>query len=182
MEHETILKNCPSCRLEKPSEAFGKDSRTSTGLRSYCKKCSSKNGKKNRERNAARETVYTPDFKYCPGCKIDKYKSEFNRSKSGATGLTSYCKKCNTLHHREFRYGVSKDWIENTLILQEGKCAICGFRPAPNDKDLCIDHNHKTNKVRGMLCCSCNKGIGSLKESNEILQNAIAYLNKHKEQ
>lgn len=45
----------------------------------------------------------------------------------------------------------------------------------------CIDHDHKTGKIRGLLCGFCNKAIGLLKENINILRNAIHYLEKKDE-
>lgn len=39
-----------------------------------------------------------------------------------------------------------------------------------------MDHNHKTEKFRGMLCSHCNRGLGNFKDNIEILEQAILYL------
>jgi hypothetical protein len=54
---------------------------------------------------------------------------------------------------------------------QAGGCAIC-----LSDKRLVIDHDHKTNTIRGVLCDNCNKGIGLLGDTREGLLRAVAYL------
>jgi len=54
---------------------------------------------------------------------------------------------------------------------QKGRCVIC-----QEELPLCIDHDHETGKVRGLLCRLCNAGIGMLRESPEVLRRAIAYL------
>lgn len=56
---------------------------------------------------------------------------------------------------------------------QEGSCGICG-----EVGSLHIDHNHITGKVRGLLCQTCNWGLGQLKgdKGTDLLQNAIRYL------
>jgi hypothetical protein len=60
---------------------------------------------------------------------------------------------------------------------QKGCCAICDiYFPI-----LRIDHDHTTNKIRGLLCHLCNTGMGLLKDNTEILQRAIKYLNKERE-
>lgn len=61
------------------------------------------------------------------------------------------------------------------LQKQNGKCAICGTKDfgkkAPN-----VDHCHATGVIRGLLCCSCNRGIGLLKDDPELLLKAAGYL------
>ena len=63
------------------------------------------------------------------------------------------------------------------LEAQGGACAICGTT-CPGAKKLyfCVDHCHYTGTVRGLLCSSCNIGIGNLKDSRRLLQNALKYL------
>lgn len=72
------------------------------------------------------------------------------------------------------RAGVTQEQVDILTEQQKGCCAICK-QPAK----LYRDHNHQTNKFRGLLCHWCNSGIGSLKDSIEILQGAIQYLNEN---
>ena len=78
------------------------------------------------------------------------------------------------------RYGITWDEYVNLYNFQEGKCVLCGMFGklfAENKRDLLVvDHCHFTKRVRGLLCHSCNTGIGMLKESPEIMMNAISYL------
>ena len=71
------------------------------------------------------------------------------------------------------------------LLAQNGCCAICKIsiveylEQQVYKKCFSIDHDHKTGQIRGLLCDGCNKGIGFLKESEEILQNVNDYLNHY---
>ena len=76
-------------------------------------------------------------------------------------------------HNRLRRYGISSDFFGDLWQEQNGCCAICGTRL--KDK-FYIDHNHKTGQIRGLLCSSCNVGIGLLKDSPDMLSKAIKYL------
>ena len=58
---------------------------------------------------------------------------------------------------------------------QENLCAICGGKEIAN-RGLCVDHNHSTGKVRGVLCLNCNAGIGNFRENIDVMLNAIKYL------
>lgn len=71
------------------------------------------------------------------------------------------------------RYGISEKEYLELLKKQNNKCAICG---EVAKKTLDIDHCHTTDKVRGLLCNNCNRGIGHLKENINILKKAIEYL------
>tara|TARA_R110002049_G_scaffold112439_1_gene261927 strand:+ start:10 stop:498 length:489 start_codon:yes stop_codon:yes gene_type:complete len=74
------------------------------------------------------------------------------------------------------RYGITEFVFNNMLINQNYRCAICMLKF--NDNTPNIDHCHKTEKVRGLLCSNCNRGIGLLKDNTTIISNAIKYLNK----
>mgnify|MGYP001585018387 CR=1 FL=1 len=57
-----------------------------------------------------------------------------------------------------------------------GRCKICNVHQKELKHQLGVDHNHTTGKVRGLLCGSCNKGLGLFKDSIELLLKASYYL------
>lgn len=67
-----------------------------------------------------------------------------------------------------------KDYLD-LLRQQDGVCAICGSYPTPRRR-LVVDHDHESGAVRGLLCPSCNAGVGMLKDDVAVLQSAISYL------
>lgn len=78
------------------------------------------------------------------------------------------------------KYKITMSQYEALSRKQSGKCAICFASP----KDmrygvLCIDHCHRTGKIRGLLCFECNIGLGKFEDKHEILINAIDYLRAH---
>lgn len=60
-------------------------------------------------------------------------------------------------------------------------CAICG-KPTENNRLLAVDHDHRTGAIRGLLCDSCNKGLGFFEEKTLLLKKAMMYLNRYKEE
>jgi hypothetical protein len=75
------------------------------------------------------------------------------------------------------RYGITIDEYEERIAQQGGGCAICGSETAGNgNRNLHVDHCHKTGEVRGVLCHSCNVILGLAKDQPEILQRAALYL------
>jgi hypothetical protein len=69
--------------------------------------------------------------------------------------------------------GLSSSQFYKTLYeQQQGRCAICGEWY----EKLFIDHDHKTGEVRQLLCPTCNFGLGSFKDNENILQKAFRYL------
>lgn len=80
------------------------------------------------------------------------------------------CRLCRTLP----RHGLTYDEYQGLLAYQKGVCAIC---KEDDGRDLVIDHDHDTGRVRGLLCRGCNVGIGMLGEGDH-LHNAIDYLSE----
>lgn len=72
-------------------------------------------------------------------------------------------------------YGITFDEYSVMVIEQLGCCFICKLPTY----ELGVDHNHKTNKVRRLLCGSCNRGIGLLRDSPELCEMAAAYLKEY---
>lgn len=70
-------------------------------------------------------------------------------------------------------YGMSVADYEAMLAAQKGLCAICKDAGAYR---ICIDHDHLTGKVRGLLCDNCNHGLGVFRDNIDLLYEAISYL------
>lgn len=66
---------------------------------------------------------------------------------------------------------------EKMILEQDNKCFTCNTE-FKNSRDCHLDHNHKTNKIRKVLCSKCNRALGFFKERIKIMQSAIDYLNK----
>lgn len=87
--------------------------------------------------------------------------------------------------HRKYclmqNYNITEEQYTEMLKSQNGCCAICGTsKPTGKWKVFAVDHDHKTNVVRELLCNECNRGIGLLKDSYELLNKAAQYILKHK--
>lgn len=84
-------------------------------------------------------------------------------------------------------HGLSSDQHNKMIISQNNKCAICFKEETRLGRSgditpLCVDHCHKTQKIRGLLCHCCNTAIGKLKDNISLLESAIEYLKKHQSQ
>jgi hypothetical protein len=135
--------------------------------------------------------------KVCNQCQKEKELNDFVKRSNRASGRQPYCKDCHNKSVRNkycskkmkdydlFRsYGITLKEYNLLFKNQEGCCAICEKHLSElNDKhkkSLCVDHNHKTGFIRGLLCDKCNRGIGLLCDSEKILLNALKYLAKNR--
>lgn len=80
--------------------------------------------------------------------------------------------------HYKRSYGITIDEYNEMFEKQCGRCAICGGKHL-GIKNMAIDHCHKTNRVRGLLCPKCNLGLGFFRDNIDILKLAQHYLNKY---
>jgi nitrate/TMAO reductase-like tetraheme cytochrome c subunit len=127
--------------------------------------------------------------KTCTKCGVEKELTEFYKSKSGPQGRSSECKACtnarqkanydpakNRAKNLRNRFGMSLEEYDQMLEKQNGQCKICGTDTPGNKGRFVVDHNHATGEVRGLLCWSCNVGIGHLQDDPSILLSAFNYL------
>lgn len=135
--------------------------------------------------------------KVCRKCGELKPITGFSLSRQGVNGpvYRSDCKACCSTRALEWQdanrqrqadtqfawnlmrnYGITKEEYDRILAEQGGVCGICG-KDDPNQK-LSVDHNHETGKVRGLLCSTCNRGIGLLNDDVDVLKRAIYYLER----
>ena len=123
-------------------------------------------------------------MKKCKKCGKEKEDWQFYTLINKETGreyLRGICRECkkkeknqayNQAWHREKEYGMTTVKFEMILKEQENKCLICGKKLI----DPCIDHCHKTFKIRGLLCHKCNRGLGHFDDNPELLEKAAKYL------
>jgi len=73
---------------------------------------------------------------------------------------------------RARRYGLSDDAYNAILARQHGACGVC----KRTGLELCVDHDHATNKVRGLLCQNCNKALGLFQDDPDVTDAGTVYL------
>lgn len=71
------------------------------------------------------------------------------------------------------KFGITVEEYERFMVLQDRKCKICKM---DGQDTLAVDHDHKTGKIRGLLCGECNMGLGKFKDDPLLLEAAIEYL------
>lgn len=114
----------------------------------------------------------------CNSCHTELYKTWYREHKRYKSDRTKEYAKAHPETRRKaqlkFRFGMSLEEYDAIFASQGGVCAIC--KGAPNGKNLCVDHDHETEEVRGLLCHECNAMLGFAKNSTAILQTAVGYL------
>ena len=74
-------------------------------------------------------------------------------------------------------YGITLEQYNQIFEKQKGKCAICKRHQKELTRTLCVDHNHKTKQVRGLLCVTCNTDVSVVENR---LEEMLKYLNKYR--
>lgn len=129
--------------------------------------------------------LYRPECKACFAAYMRAYRSNpDNAARDRARAAARHEQFPEERKRTKLRlsFGITLEEYREMEAAQGGLCAICG-QPEPSfDKrtgrrrDLAVDHDHKTGKVRGLLCGHCNRAIGLVAESSVVLARMILYL------
>ncbi|HEU0132894.1 MAG TPA: endonuclease VII domain-containing protein [Mycobacteriales bacterium] len=130
------------------------------------------------------ESTYTD--KTCPRCGRTFPLEGFAVNRTRSRGIGAYCLDCHNEivrankeknhgstrnDHLKRRYGMTAEEVAVLIEEQGGRCAICRERPAEH-----VDHDHDTGEVRGVLCFTCNCGLGNFRDRPDLLDLAVHYL------
>lgn len=133
-------------------------------------------------------------MKICTKCKLEQPLENFKKEKSNKNKHRTICKNCDVLrtkywrrNHKENvrRHNLKQDFnltekeYNQMLKNQNSCCAICKTNQSLLKRHLAVDHNHKTGKIRGLLCGNCNTALGLLKEDMDNITSLIDYLIKN---
>lgn len=138
--------------------------------------------------------------KQCTICLKDLPLEDFSPSPKGKYGRMSRCRACDRKKHLDYKnnnreevrlqgridhyrrtYGIHFSDIELYLIEQNNSCYICSTHLSFEDKKIYpqVDHDHKTGKIRKILCSRCNKFVGWIENYNSLLPKALSYIKEH---
>jgi DNA-binding transcriptional MerR regulator len=134
-------------------------------------------------------------MKHCGGCDLDLEQSMFSARRRSPDGLQTQCRDCMSVYKASWyrrankaelarvefirllaKRGMTLADYEAMCVEQNDRCLICG-QPCERGR-LSVDHDHLTDRVRGLLCRGCNFGIGLLGDDPDRLQAAAAYLRR----
>ena len=135
--------------------------------------------------------LYSDLYKTCMTCGKEKLATDFYFRNKKYNRRHSECKICTgervKKRHEENpertrnndlkrNYGITLNEHTQMYDEQNGVCAICKNEGDGKWKKLCVDHDHKTGKVRQLLCRNCNMVLGQVGDNINILQSMIEYL------
>lgn len=155
-------KQCHLCLQIKLTTDFHRCESSSDGLQLVCKVCRRSQGKARYLLNKEKITAYTYKYRELNREKWLKYSAEYRKKNRLRIRVRAVLGK----------YKLTLEEYQRMFTEQKERCAICGIK----DFSPKIDHNHKTGRVRGILCFNCNCALGAFKDDIVVLKSAIAYL------
>jgi len=164
-------KRCTKCGLVKPLVAFYAMRGMRDGHRNDCIDC---NKAAKRERHARNPGPYRERARQWAAENPDRR----------ATYQAAYRKRperkrmMRDAYYRR-TYGISADEVDEMLEAQSGGCAICGEK-AERLASMHVDHDHEHGHLRGLLCSTCNQGLGHFRDDPAVLLRAIVYLRQRR--
>lgn len=158
------MKVCTKCNIEKSTSEYGVDKSNRGGYRYECKVCYNA-----RSREYARNNKEL--IKVRNAAKAEARQAYYQ----SPAGIES-----SRRAHLKRMYNITLEEYNKMSDTQDHKCAICGGEEMNyKNKVLCVDHNHITGEIRGLLCGTCNIAIGHFKDNIRLLEQGIQYLNRY---
>jgi len=133
------------------------------------------------------ETGHGPTLKTCSDCGLEKPLTEFyKKDRKKSDRRDGKCKACRISRQREKILGVTNEDYWAMYWEQGGRCGICRRRLySKRYNAFCVDHNHSTGEIRGLLCHNCNRALGMLQDDPTTLRRAVEWVEgtvRHSEQ
>ncbi len=169
-------KNCP-VENPQPLDRFSNGSRNKDGKSSQCKTCKYASNKRWENANKDRIAIYERSPERIARHKETTYAWRAKNQEKYNTYMRQRNKEAYPWA-RFKRYGITKEWFDNTLELQDNKCAICKKANPSKKRCLAVDHIHATKKVRGILCYKCNRDMNVIDDASH-LEKCLAYKKKY---
>lgn len=157
-----VEQKCIVCKATKPVAEFDLNKRVRSGLSGRCKEC---------RRQYMREYIEV-NYDHC--------RQRDRITKNKRRKITGFNERLKA------NYGIDERQYNQILDSQGGVCGICGSPPIRNKKNgrsmLGVDHDHKTGKVRGIICQFCNIGLGGFRDNTATMLRAIGYLQRSRKE
>ena len=178
-------KTCASCKSEKMHGEFYRHSASPDGVQSYCKVCAISKNKQwlaanlDKSKAANKEWEANNREKRTLQRRIRDEKNREILNRKAKAWRDRNKEKIYKSYDIKKRYSLTSTEYDAIYKSQNGCCAICGCIASTYIRGLCVDHNHKTGKVRGLLCAPCKAGLGMIKENIATAIAMVEYIKKH---
>jgi hypothetical protein len=166
MDNSIISKKCSECGEIKLLSDFNKRKGSKDGFRSDCRSCRKKKNKEYYRKNSKKISAKNKKYRLNNleevrlKEKIYYIKNITNRKKS----MKKYRDENKEIFKRsslKFRFNITLEQLDEMFVIQKNKCFLCNSEKNGNQKKkLAIDHCHKSGKIRGLLCDTCNRYVG----------------------
>jgi len=166
------MKVCRRCKERKPNSEFYKNKRTPDGLSIWCKTCTKVYGVKSYNTHREKKIKYARSWRRANPEKVKAFRKRWQKANP------------KKIHETERRYALKKNYgltlkdYARMFKAQGEVCAICG-EPERERKYLSVDHDHFTEKVRGLICTRCNRALGFADDSPAKLRKMAIWIEKH---
>lgn len=200
---------CAKCAVRKRLSDYRKMARHPGRLSRTCVVCIQTRQQEwvlKRKENSKGAKIDFDALRVCSQCREAKTAAHFHLNNRENSGLASACVDCLREKDRaryaanpelrksqarwggiKKKYGLTQEAWQQMFSAQNGLCGVCegpmlAHTYSNRDKrGACVDHCHKTGRVRGLLCCKCNQGIGLLGDNADIAERAAIYLRRHQD-
>ena len=157
------MKTCRDCGVAKPIDEVYANKSSRDGHRPECKAC---NLATRRAKYAENPRPYIERTRKWQLENPERVRATMERFKAAGKRTAS-----NRKSHLKRKYGLTLEAFDQLLASQGGGYAICGRPDADN-----VDHDHRTGRLRGILCFNCNIAIGQVQDDEDRLAVAMAYV------
>lgn len=159
------MKRCKVCGILKPLDEYYRSAGMKDGHRHDCKACNL--AAKKARYDSASAVARVKQWRVDNPERSAAYQSEYRNRPERKRAMRD-------LYYRR-TFGMTADDVDAMIEAQGGCCAICERQPERLGA-WHVDHDHKTGRIRGVLCSRCNHAIGLLQEDRVLIERAAAYL------
>jgi hypothetical protein len=158
------------------------------GTGNVCKECEKKRGRLWRTKNPEASRIAVRRWARKNRAFVKRRSREYNRThvkekkawaSKNKTRVSGYLLR----YHLKRKYGITKEFFDNLMIEQNGKCGICNQPPSGKPRKdgraaprLHVDHDHNTGVIRGLLCLRCNAALERIDVVDGWYDKALSYL------
>lgn len=168
-------RTCKKCGEAKPATAefFNRHAGCKDGLRSECRECHKTRMRSYYQANSAERRAKTAEYAAVNAERVREYRRRYREHRGEALAASN---RAATLMRE---YGLTPEAYMDLFVAQDGHCAIC--LAEPKTRRLCVDHDHETGAVRGLLCPPCNAALGRFGDNEAGVLRVLNYLRNTQE-